>query len=607
MTKRHDARAIRPWLLTVPCLCATGILASPLTARADQTLDDLIVSALRTPTEAGKTTAFVTVLDPEELHERGIYDLTTALNEVPGVIATSTAGQQGAIGSLFIRGTTTSYSQIVVDGMRLSDSTAPLGNFLGTARTDDLGRIEVLRGPQSALYGGEAVGGVVWLETARGEGSPGGSVRLEGGSFDSFSGYTSTGGKSGDVSYFFGGGYDTTANDQRNNDWDQGRAALRVEWQAAPNVTLGTTVRTADSRYENPGGTVDHVDATLATIFANVKVNDVWVARFHAGIYDESFDDDWAPWNPWAPWGNGNYGTDLQRASVSTDHVVTLNDQHRLLAGAFYENTEFSNTIGTDEEHDRFGGYVGWEWKPTDRVTTDAVLRWEDYAAYGDEITWRTGAAWNIPVIETTLRGGIGRAFRTPTFLDLFGSNFGAGNPNLRAEDSIGWDIGLEKEWLKGHHAGVTWFSNAIDDRIKSFPTPPQNIFGTTHTEGLETAFNGRLFHDAWSYRLAWTVLTMSLADQPENSASASIDWRPTDKLLLGVGGFYLDERSWGGTPLDEAWVARIYGEYQLCKNVRLTGRIENLFDTDWELSNFFGNVEKAPGFGAFAGVKVDW
>ena len=113
-------------------------------AENEQTLDDLIVSALRFPNEAGKTSAAVTVLDPEKLKERGIYDLTTALSEVPGVIATSTGGQQGAIGGLFIRGTTTAYSQVVVDGMRLSDSTAPLGNFLGTARIDDLSRIEVL-------------------------------------------------------------------------------------------------------------------------------------------------------------------------------------------------------------------------------------------------------------------------------------------------------------------------------------------------------------------------------------------------------------------------------------------------------------------------------
>jgi vitamin B12 transporter len=321
MTKPPIAPAFRRVLLTVPRLCAAGVLLSPLAmAENEQTLDDLIVSAWRTPTEAGKTTAAVTVLDPEELEERGIYDLTTALNEVPGVIATSTAGQQGAIGGLFIRGTTTAYSQVVVDGMRLSDSTAPLGNFLGNARIDDLSRIEVLRGPQSAIYGGEAVGGVVWLETARGAGEPNGIVRLEGGSFDSFAGHASANGKTGDVSWFFGGGYDTTANDQPNNDWDQGRAALRVEWQANPDVILGTTIRANDSRYENRGGSIDHLDGLLATAYADVKLNEVWSARFHMGRYDESYDSD-------ASWGN--FGTDLQRASVSTDHVFTLNDHHK--------------------------------------------------------------------------------------------------------------------------------------------------------------------------------------------------------------------------------------------------------------------------------------
>ena len=174
MIKQPLAPALRRGLLTVPGLCALGFLAAPCaTAEVEHELGDLVVSALRFPNEAGKTTAAVTVLDPKDLQHRGISDLMSALNEVPGVIATSTGGQSGALGSLFIRGTTTSYSQVVVDGMRLSDSTAPLGNFLGTSRIGDFGRIEVLRGPQSAIYGGEAVGGVVWLETTRGQGSSG--------------------------------------------------------------------------------------------------------------------------------------------------------------------------------------------------------------------------------------------------------------------------------------------------------------------------------------------------------------------------------------------------------------------------------------------------
>ena len=402
MTQQQNAPGLRRVLVTAPRLLAAGILALPLAeAEIENELDDLVVSALRFPSEAGKTTAAVTVLDPRELQSRGVNDLSSALNQVPGVISLSTGGQAGASGSLFVRGTTTAYSQVVVDGMRLSDSTVPLGNFLGGSRLDDLGRIEVLRGPQSALYGGEAIGGVIWLETARGEGDPGGSLRLEGGSFDSLTGYVSTSGTAGDFSWFAGAGYDSTANDVRSNDWDQGRAAFRFEWQATPDIRLGTTFRATDARYENPydGGSLDHLDAALGTVYADVRLNECWSARFHAGLYNESYDSDS---------GFGNYGTDLTRTSVSTDHVFALNGHHKLLWGAFYEQTDFANTIGTAENRDRYGSYLGWEWTPHDRFTANAVGRWEDYAAYGDEITWRVGSAWRIPMLETTGRGGVG-------------------------------------------------------------------------------------------------------------------------------------------------------------------------------------------------------
>lgn len=610
MIKHPFAPAIRRRAVTFPRLLCVGLVAAPLvTAEVENELGDIVVSALRFPNQASKTTSSVTVLDPLDLQQRGIYDLTTALNEVPGVIATSTAGQSGAIGSLFIRGTTTNYSQVVVDGVRLSDATAPLGNFLGTSRIQEIGRIEVLRGPQSAIYGGEAVGGVIWLETPRGEGTPGGTFSVEGGSFGSLSTHASASGKTGDLSWFLGGGYDLSENDARNSDWNQGSGALRLEWQATPDLILGGTFRETDSRFETgANGTVDRLDSQLATIYANWRINEVWTARVLAGLYVERFDDDWAPWNAFPIFGNGNFATDLERESFSTDHVFTLNDHHKILWGAFYEQSDFSNTIGTDVTRDRYGSYVGWEWSPTDRVTTNAVARWEDYDSYGDEVTWRTAAAWKIPGIETTLRGGIGRSFRPPSYLDLFGSLFGAGNPNLKAESAIGWDISLEKEWLPQHTAGVTFFQNNIEDRIRSTPAPPVNLPGTTRSNGVETFLKGSFRDGEWNYRLAWTVLNRSLADQPRHSGSASLDWRPVDRFMIGAGAFYLDERSWGGLPLDEAFVARLYAEYKLTDNVRLTGRIENLFDTSWQLSRFpFASAQEGPGLGVFAGIKVDW
>lgn len=576
---------------------ATAFTLGGISAETTQELDQLIVSALRMPGEASRTTSAVTLLDPRELENRGVLDLRQALNEVPGVTATSTSGQTGAIGSVFIRGTTTSYSQLVVDGVRLSDSTAPSGNFFSGARLDDLGRIEVLRGAQAAIHGGEAVGGVIWLETARGEGDPKTRLRIEGGSFDSLNGHLSHSGKEGSFSWFVGGGYDGTHNDDISQNFDQARAALRMEWAQSDNLTLGMTYRAADSRfqYENFGTNTDHTDSGLATIYADARLAPGWLARFTLGRYEENYDNDTA---------FGNYGTDLERLVLSTDQSFEINRHHRLLGGAFLEQSDFSNTIGTDSDEVRYGAHLGWEWSPLESLVTEAVVRWEDYADYDDQVTWRVGASWQA-LEKTRLRAGIGKAFRTPTFLDLYGTTFGAGNPNLDAEESIGWDAEIEQRVGENHMVSATWFENSIDSRIQSFPTPPVNLPGETPTRGLEFALNGAL-GESVSYRVAWTWLGASLQDQPDNTATASIDWRPMEKVLLGIGASYVDERSYGGGPLDDYLLLRLYGSYTIRENITLHARVENLTDDAYALSRF-GTPIQGAGLGFFAGVTAEF
>ena len=589
--------------ITTSCLAAAVIL--PARAEIEEELDTIVVSAWRMPAEASKATSAVTVLDPKDLEERGIFDLRTALNEVPGVISTSTSGQTGAVGSLFIRGTTTAYSQVIVDGIRVSDATAPLGNFLAAARVDDLSRIEVLRGPQSAIHGGESVGGVVWLETARGEGDSSTRLWAETGSFGTLGGHVSTQGSSGSLSWFAGLGYDSTGNDAPLQRYEQERGALRVEWAQSEDLTLGVTYRGTDSRYDYPafGANADHLDAALGTVYAKARLSECWDARFTIGHYRENYDNE-----NLGSFGPSRFGTDMDRTSAAMDHSVRLSDRVTLLGGAFFEHTDFRNTIGTDLGRDRYGAYTGLEVSPLDSLVTSAVIRWEDYAAYGDEVTWRAGAAWKAPEIGTTFRGGIGRAFRTPTFLDLFGTAFGAGNPNLKAEDSLGWDFGIEQPIVGDHFISVTWFENSIEDRIRSFPTPPVNLPGDTPARGLETALGGSWCDGTIRYRAAWTWLDESLQDQPDHTATASLDWRPAEKWLIGIGASYVDVRSWGGQHLDDYLLARIYGSYQATGQLQLHARVENVFDSSYQLSRFNGSppVEGA-GLGFFSGVTLEF
>lgn len=568
-------------------------------AEVENELASIVVSALRMPRDASAVTSTVTVLDPRDLELRGVMQLRDALNEAPGVIATSTGGETGALGSVFIRGTNTAYSQLVVDGMRLSDSTTPLGSMLGAARVFDLGRIEVLRGAQGAAYGGESIGGVLWMETARGAGTPKGTLFMEAGSFDSFSTALRHQGEKNDLSYFFSAAYEETANDAPHQDFHQGSAALRLEQKINERWLAGMTYRGIDAFYDYRGNSDDRLDASLVTLYLNGQMNRDWKTTIHAGFHQEFYDSDSV---------YGNYGTDMRAMSLSNDHEWRLRENLVLLGGVFAHRSDFDNTIGTAAKRDRYGVHLSAEWEPLTDWKTYAAVRWEDYDAYGEETTWRVGSAYEWKSSGTILRGGVGSSFRAPSYLDLFGSSFGVGNPNLRAESSLGWDLGIEQKLGTDHLLQVTVFHNAIEDRIDSFADPmPINLSGESHTEGLECSVSGRFFDDAWRYRFAWTYLPRSLSDQPRHHVNAALDWQATEKFVVGLGVNSLSDHSWGGSPIDGAIVGRLHASYQIRENVRLHMRWENFTNEDYLLSDFFGDPTPAAGSALYAGVTIDW
>jgi outer membrane cobalamin receptor len=594
-----------PTPLRGSCRSALALLAlfAPFSAHAEETppLKPLIVSALRIPQEASTVTSAVTVLDPKELESQGILQLRDALNAAPGVISTSTGGQTGAVGSLFIRGTKTADSQVVVDGMRLSDSTTQLGGVLAAGRAYDIGNIEVLRGAQGAIYGGESVGGVLWMETPRGSGNPHGSTSAEAGSFASFATHSMFQGETANLSYYLSGGYEETDNDGPSEQFHQANTALRVEGKIDSVWTVGTTFRAANNFYNDHGNSDNSFESELATLYATGKISNRWASRFHAGFQQELYDNDSS---------FGNYGTDMRAASLATDQELTLAENVRLLAGAYVHESSYQNTIGTDQARDRYGVHSVVEWDIIEHLTTTAALRWEHYDAYGDELTWRFGSIYNIVATGTSLRGGVGSSFRSPSYLDLFGSSYGAGNPDLAAVSTLGWDLGFEQKIGAHHSVEVTGFKNSITDQIESpAGSSPVNLPGTSTTDGLEVGIRGNWLDSALNYRLAWTYLHESLSDQPRNAATAAIDWKPSAKSLIGIGATHLSEHSWGSDPIASYTVARLYGSYQLTDKVKFNARIENLFDKGYKLygGNQYAPLVEGSGTGLYAGVTVDW
>lgn len=594
--------------------CALALVAHllivPANAEVENGLGPLVVSAMRIPQAHSTVTSAVTVLDPKALESRGLLQLRDALNESPGVISTSTSGETGAVGSLFIRGTTIAYSQMVVDGMRLGVSSTSLGNILSASRVYDIGRLEILRGPQGAIYGGESIGGVLWMETTRGSGSPHGSISGEAGSFNSYSINAMHQGEVGKLSYFLSSGYEETANDAPKQGFHQDRVAMRVEGKVNDVWTLGTTFRGADSYYENGGASDERVNTALTTLQATGVISNCWTARFHLGFQQECYDSD-------SIWGN--YGTDMRAIAISTDHNITINDQLRLLANVFVHhdsydsasNDTYSKTIISDQARDRYGMGAALEWNATDKLTTSAALRWEDYDAYGSELTWRLGSIYNFTYTGTAIRSGVGTSFRSPTYLDLFGSSYAAGNPNLSAESALGWDVGVTQKLTEHHQIDVTWFRNSIDEQIKTSGIIPVNIPGQSITEGMEMGMRGGWLDRTIEYRVAWTLLNKSLSDQPRNVVNGSIDWKPTARSMVGIGVSHLSEHSWGFKPIDAYSLMRVYGSYQLTDFLKVHARIENVLNEDYELyrpiSQWGGPTVKGSGTGVYTGLTFDW
>ena len=613
---RRSAIALLALLVHLPALAEEPDKTLP-----KPNLEPLIVSALQVPRDPSVVTSAVTALDPGALEERGLFQLRDALNEVPGVISTSTSGQTGAPGSLFIRGTTTQYAQVVMDGMRLSDSNNQLGHILSGGHTYDVGGIEILRGPQGAIYGGESVGGVLWMETPHGSGTPHGSTTVEAGSFDSLATYGMFQGQTGALSYYLSGGWETTANDAPHNHFEQRNTALRLEGKINPVWTLGTTFRATGSSGEDldsPGMThsESHVDSALWTLYAIGRISDRWTARFHAGFYQETYDqkytyDDWSSGNPVPT--RGSYFNELRAASISTDQEIKLTDNLRLLAGTFYHLDSYQSAISSDQSGTRYGVHSTLEWDVIDHLTATASLRWEDYDTFGDKTTWRLGSIYTLSATGTTFRGGIGTSFRAPTYMEMFGSAYGPGNPDLNPEASLGWDLGIEQKMGAHHTLEATWFNNRISDQVTYAPgwpsPPPANVSGNSTTDGLELGLRGSWCDNTLAYRLAWTYLHDSPqnGNQPRNAATASFDWKPTRKSLIGIGATHLSERSWGGNSLDSCTVARIYGYYQITDSVKLHARFENAFDANYQLYNGWGSVVEGAGSGLYAGLTVDW
>ena len=609
-------------------------------SRAPEDENGILVAASRAPSiRLADYTGSALVITAEQLEQRQTRDIADVLRDVPGVAVAGVAGQT----QIRLRGSEANHVLVLVDGIEVSDPFA--GEFdIGTLQAEVGARVEVLRGPQSALYGPDAIGGVIVYESASGRSVPGFAARIEGGTQGTINGALRYGaaGDTWDAALSAvvvstdgqpnarGGvrdiGRDSyTLSGKGNIEVADGltlRAAarfIRTEGQFndqdfnAANPTFGFVIDSPGSRFVN--------DAAYALIGVRAEtLEGRWTHDLSAQVADITRDN----FGAFGP-SNSSEGNRIKASYVT---AFRLADAHNLTFATDYEQEGFRNTTPggfafTGRREIEQVGFVG-EYRYSGEVfDLSAALRHDINDRFADATTFRFGAGYRV-TDTTRLRAAAGSGVKNPGFFELFGFVDGRfiGNDALRPEKSTGWEVGIDQDIGDAARLSVTWFDSELEGEIfTAFPPPafiatPGNRATTSQQRGIEVSLAARI-GPQWSLDAAYSYLDAEEDDReevrrPEHIASMALTWSaPGDAasamLVVRHNGAALDDAFTDPSfvpvrvQLNDYTLVNLNARARLAEGISAFARVENLLGKEYE--QVFSFV--SPGRSAVMGVEA--
>ena len=621
----------------ISLLAAVGSIAIGAASGAaaeDDTPETVVVSATRVPTPEAQVASSITVITAADIAAKDEQTLTDVLQDAPGLNIVQTGGAGGQT-SVFLRGTNSNHVKVLVDGIDVSDPSSPTGTFdFGQFLTPDIARVEILRGPQSGLYGSDAIGGVIDITTASGEGPTEVHAALEGGSFDTLN---ETGGLSGssdalhyaaNVAHFYSGATPVTPLDilapgeKRNDDsYDNVTASTKLAYDISDNLSLGLVGRYTNSHLDFTGdnfvtGFPDAARSQYDTLQYDTRITahldsfgDL-VEQTLGFAYSSIASTDLGP-----DFGASYFAGD--RTKIDWQGDVHFSASETLVLGAEHERDEIRLPVSAGTDID--SGYAELQSTLAENFFDTLSVRYDANDRFGGKATWRAAPVYVIAATRTKLKASVGTGFKAPTLSEMFENfpSFGFfGNPNLKPETSIGYDAGFEQPLFgDALRFGATYFHNAITNLIEDNATfTSYTNIGRARTDGVESFVAWRPIPSV-ALRADYTfteakdeILDVELLRRPKNKASLDAKWQiapalSADATLLSVGSWIDTNR--------EGTIARLIApsytvtnlavNYTITDAVTVYGRVANLFDEHYQDPDGF----LRPGRGVFAGVKA--
>lgn len=628
---------------------ALALFSNNLMAEDAFELEDIVVTAGLQPISITDVASSITVISREEIEQKQVLYLSELLRDVPG-FAVSQAGGAGSQTQVRVRGAEANHLLVLIDGVRANDPSANDEFQYQFALTSNIERIEIIRGPQSATWGSDAVAGVINIIRKKTVDSHFLSGNVEAGSFDTFSGGME-GGYSGDaldinaaVSFLDTGGTNISRNGGEKDGAENitGNMSLQYDASDAIRLRLSANLLDASSEYDD----IDYfvtglpVDADRLTetqqSFLSGTLNyeppqSHWSANLSVNWMDsdnDNFSD-----------GNWTSATAAETLEFRIRGGVSLGDKlnHRVGFALEREEVDFSQRgqaslygdPNQDQSYQASGYALEYVGKPMAGFTWTASARLDDYSDFDDARTWQLAASYQISAAHR-LRGSVGTGSKTPTFTERYGffEDLFLGNPDLKPESSRGWEIGLESNWSDNRHQlQLAYFDQNLQDEIDGFVFDPDTFLFTARNKdtdskrrGIETIFDTRL-GKALTLAASYTYTDAT----EKNGAGQSVEEVRRPKHMGGITANYrfADEKGnlnlnlqYNGSQqdiffspqtytsefikLDAYTLLNLAASWKLTQSLELTGRVSNLLDEDYEEVLGFAR----PGRGVYAGLR---
>ncbi|MEN3748188.1 TonB-dependent receptor [Sphingomonas sp. HF-S3] len=622
--------------------------AAPAASTEDS--GEIIVTATRAPVAIDQVPASVTVLDKAAIDRSQDIGVTELLLRTPG-ITMSRNGGYGTSTSLRIRGAESDQTVVVIDGVKLNDPASTGGGYnFANLLTGDASRIEILRGPQSTLWGSQAIGGVVNIVTAMPEAPIEGSFDLEAGSRATVSARAAIGGRTGPLSWRLGGQSFTTDGisaiaptfgGHETDGYTNRSATGRAELELATNLSVELRGYYSSGRVNIDSTSGDNPDFSTNKEF-------VGYAGVNFALLDGRFRNRVAYAH-----------TDTDRDSFSPLRARALsfesNGQNRRweYQGSFAFTQRISAVFGLENERSKFESrspagalatplppfatgdaeitsvYGQLSIEPVDGLTVNGGVRHDDHSRYGGQTLFSTGAVWRLPT-DTILRASYGEGFKAPTLYQLFSEY---GNVALDPEQARGWEAGVEQQLFDRKLSfGATYFERVTTNQIifnscsATSPSPLCLVPGSTtrrsgyysnvsrgEAHGIEAAAALKLGGLTLDGNYSWTVAEDRspgtanfgkwLPRRPQDSGNASVSYAFPFGLSTGAAvrwaGHSFDNAS-NATRLDGYALVDLRAEFAVSERFRLFARAENVFDEEYMTAYRYGTL----GRSFYAGVR---